>query len=102
MYMSARPPPQNTLESCDREHVTVVRDDAGGVFCFVGYDPAALRVRWTERAPGSVSDPRGSHDYRGRDGLWRAFLESDFRLLLDRFDPSDLVAVVDGDVPEAT
>ncbi|MDP2343775.1 MAG: hypothetical protein Q8O67_22645 [Deltaproteobacteria bacterium] len=75
--------------------MTVVRDEPGGVFCFVGYDPLSLRVRWTQRAPGSVEDPRGLNDHRGREGLWRAFLDGDFRQLLDRFAPADVVDVAE-------
>lgn len=93
MRLSCFPVPMNTLAQADDLHVTVVR--AASVFLFVGFDPESLRVRWTQRAPGSVRDPRGDRDHRGRDGLWRAFLDRDYRDLLDRFNPADVVDVID-------
>jgi hypothetical protein len=95
--LSDHPRPENRLALCDpaRGDVTICSDQASQTFVFVGYDPATLRVRWVQRAPGSFTDPRGHRDYRGRDGLWRAFLDRDHRALLDRFQTDTLVDIVD-------
>ena len=102
--LSAHPRPENRLALCDpvRGDVTVCPDHASQTFVFVGYDPATLRVRWVQRAPGSFTDPRGHRDHRGRDGLWRAFLDRDHRALLDRFQPQTLVGIVDECVSTAS
>jgi hypothetical protein len=91
--LAAYPIAKNTLELGSVDHLTVVRDDEAGLFHFVCYDPTTLRVRWTQRAPGSVADPRGLRDHCGREGLWRARLDADVCELLDRFEPADVVAL---------
>jgi hypothetical protein len=95
--LSAHPRPENRLALDDptRTDVTLCPDDTTQTFVFVGYDPHTLRVRWVQRAPGSFADPRGHRDHRGRDGLWRAFLDRDHRTLLDRFQRNTLVSIVD-------
>jgi hypothetical protein len=91
MRLTAEPTPINTLDLANDQRVTVVRDVT--VFVFVCFEPSTLKVRWTQRAPGDVTDPRGDRDYKDRDGLWRSFLDDDFRDLVDRFDPATLVEV---------
>lgn len=95
MRLATEPTTTNTLDLSPDLRVTLVRDVAARAFVFVGFEPSTLRVRWTQRAPGSLDDPRGHHDHRGRDGLWRAFLDVDHRALLDSFNPADVVDVVD-------
>lgn len=94
--LSAYPRPENLLALHDPAcgDVTVCADHASQTFVFVGFDADTLRIRWVQRAPGSFMDPRGYRDYRGRDGLWRAFLDQDHRALLDRFQRHTLVHIV--------
>jgi hypothetical protein len=90
--LSRQPPAPNVIE-LDKDGldlVTLVACDLAQAYVFVGFDRHSLRVRWTQRAPGSFNDPRGHHDHDGRNGLWRAHLEPPFRDLLDRFEPRTL------------
>ena len=94
MHLTALPRPENLLDA-GTDLVTVVADAMTGHYCFACFERSTLRVRWTQRAPGSIGDPRGLKDYRGRNGLWRAALGADFRHLLDRFQPDTIVATHD-------
>jgi hypothetical protein len=91
--LSALPRPENRLILAADTEVTICADVTSQTFCFVGYDPQTLRVRWVQRAPGCFRDPRGHHDHCGRDGLWRNQLDRDHRCLLDRFQPETLVHI---------
>jgi len=97
--LSERPRPENVLTFTDETlDVTICADHLMHTYLFVGFDRETLHVRWLQRAPGSFSDPRGHHDHRGRDGLWRSFLDRDHRALLDRFQPLTLSGLIDDEV----
>lgn len=91
--------PVTVLEVRDDEHVTMT--ESGGYIHFVGFDPRDLRVRWTQRTPGSVADPRGDRDYvltgEDRGMLWRARLDADYLAFFYRWDPSKAATIIISD-----